>query len=76
MSEWQPIDTAPKDGTEVLLFIPNWNNDVKIGNWCDTVELDYGKVRRDRKYWYAGHSYGMAPDPKPTHWMPIPKSPK
>lgn len=61
MSEWQPIDTAPKDGTEVIVLIRpkvirlGWffAPSSRTANWCD---------ENGRKI-------------KPTHWMPLPLPP-
>lgn len=71
MSEWQPISTAPKDGTTVLLFrrVEPWNV-VGYGTWFD----DYGA-----QGWLAR---GFSDPPgnlglvHPTHWAPLPKPPQ
>ena len=59
--EWKPIDTAPKDGTKILMFdgetmqIVDWD---KLDYWGTS---DCGSGWRDE--WY------------PTHWMPLPEAP-
>jgi hypothetical protein len=66
MSEWQPIETAPRDGTEVFCFIPehNWGA-LKVGEDYKLLSFiqDVGWVNR------AYHNE------KPTHWMPLPPPP-
>lgn len=85
MQEWQPIETAPNDGTEVLAYWP-------------AVELDEEGELTDRKTgqgfigvaaqtgggWYEPEALNAAGDffgddwsyaPEPTHWMPLPKPP-
>lgn len=72
MSEWQPIETAPKDGTDILLgYYPTWPG------------LDLGKGSCEVAFWHGikntwcgrvllnadGHF-------SPTHWMPLPPPPK
>jgi len=72
VSDWQPIETAPKDkDVEVLL---RWNDDViRIGKrWADLpgafkVMVDFGDC-------YAG--VYSPKDYEPTHWMPLPPPPK
>ncbi len=65
MSEWQLIETAPRDGTEILIFGPGqmsvarWANTHLRGGWA--VYTDHG--------WYGFESYA-------THWMPLPEPPK
>jgi len=59
--EWQPIETAPKDGTRILGF--NENLEVYIPNiyfWDDKWIT----------YFFDEYSTEL------THWMPLPKPPK
>ena len=64
--QWQPIETAPKDGT-------------KIDLWCSHVL--HGAVRApDARYhinnWVIGDlEERLNPDWIPTHWMPLPAAP-
>lgn len=70
MTEWQPIETAPKDGTTILLVrfygaqvcgeTDHWTVDVygddRPRDWCDTG--------------------GRPPEYAWTHWLPLPPPPK
>ncbi|MEO0943239.1 MAG: DUF551 domain-containing protein [Pseudomonadota bacterium] len=67
--EWQPIETAPKDGTEVILFYW-WYIDgglVTAGYWHPVFDDVKGG------FWYADLVNAGAADP--THWMPLPEPP-
>lgn len=79
MAEWRPIESAPKDGTEVLLFIPGRR--AELGWWYESQEYAYGKLKRKTEKWMWGSGMqgilsmtGDAP-PEPTHWMPLPEPP-
>lgn len=64
--QWQPIETAPRDGTKVDL-------------WCSHVL--HGSVRAaDARYivnnWVIGDlEERLNPDWIPIHWMPLPAAP-
>jgi hypothetical protein len=67
MSEWQTIATAPKDGTEVLLFYRDYCNGgalVTSGYW------DSSPGREWEATWQHVHGTGDA-----DMWMPLPKPP-
>lgn len=80
MSEWQPIETSPKDGTRVLIF--NGYGAMDIAGYVEqfTERLEfvrsdkdgdvYQTVRNDFSYWDTDIAYD------PTHWMPLPEPPK
>jgi len=63
LTRWQPIETAPKDGTRFMAyeeadeakFYPCW--------WQE----DFG-------YW-EGWQNVWDSEPNPTHWMPLPPPP-
>lgn len=61
--EWQPIETAPKDGTEILGFRESFV-------WCDK----YAAIRfiSDTNEW---RHVDRAVFLNPTHWMPLPAPP-
>ena len=73
MNEWQPIETAPKDGTKVLLFVDTgYEARIHPGKWNDDR---YAK--RPRPYWdYLYFQTMDSRDHQPTHWMPLPAPPK
>lgn len=75
--DWQPIETAPRDGTDVLLFLPKLQTGVWVGRFVDSEDFQYGKSVRKRQYWSIGVSltFLSGDDAKPTHWMPIPEGP-
>jgi hypothetical protein len=81
MMEWQPIETAPKDGTVVLLFCPaSWDtNGVRVAFWYPgEVNPPDGAPDGDAG-WYddetGSHPMTLHYE-EPTHWMPIPDPPK
>jgi hypothetical protein len=71
LSEWQPIETAPRDGTRVLVFsISQWEDDAGIYTaFWDAIMED----------WVVGfldlERHGCLSDDEVTHWMPLPKAP-
>jgi hypothetical protein len=74
MSEWQTIETAPKDGTKILLFYQDQRR-VVCGRW----DLDrYSK--KPRPHWTSDleRLYGRLfhRETSPTHWQPLPEPPK
>lgn len=57
MSGWQPIETAPRDGTEVLLRrVHNYQPSPQAARW-------------QGKDWGVG--FGGWPDHAFSHWMPL-----
>jgi hypothetical protein len=62
---WKPIETAPKDGTEILgyfggLDVIYWRENKsypKLSSWCHHCDI-------------------TLINPKPTHWMPLPAAPR
>jgi hypothetical protein len=73
MTDWQPIETAPLDGRDVLLAIPGFRRPL-IGRWWDEQTIEQGKVTREYKQWNCGMLMGVT-KPEPTHWLPLPELP-
>jgi Protein of unknown function (DUF551) len=71
VSEWQPIESAPKDGTKIILaFIrEHWKPIVTVGAWIDDAPISTNE-------WMAWTSIGLIGCIEPTHWMPLPEPPK
>jgi hypothetical protein len=61
---WQPIETAPTDGYEALVYSPNH------GVVCAHMSQTTGK-------WFAHVTgdAGVTMSDTPTHWMPLPDPP-
>ena len=88
--KWQPIETAPRDGTPLLLWCPgmcSWNRkdgmpDLVVGLWWVDPYSS-----RDLGAWYSdvgdvdqGYestgAYFEHESLRPTHWMPLPPPPE
>ena len=75
MGEWKPIETAPKDGTVVLLFVGrgvmiDFTRTAYVGSWR---EGGVGEPQQDYIGWRAlccGRWHA------PTHWQPLPAPPE
>lgn len=78
MNEWQPIETAPKDGTEILVFVPFVTGPaIVVVHWTDdgSSTRDDFEDEPDGEGWTEPHDgyVGMWDDA--SHWMPLPKPP-
>jgi hypothetical protein len=65
MSEWQPIETAPTDGTRILGAGEGW---VETLYWTNSPWVSGGG-------WVNDVCRSDTIEYCPTHWMPIPASP-
>lgn len=61
MSEWQPIETAKKDGSKVIVWPPISRGDISLACYCHGFWDHRG---------YDGNPCWSPPTP--THWRPIP----
>lgn len=83
--EWQPIDTAPRDGTAIQAKIPGYGDDYIIawmGGFIDEDEDDCycWVIVEDQEppdCWTDGVCWASNADEiasvKPTHWKPLTK---
>lgn len=70
MENWQPIETAPKDGTRFLAYQAPFG--ISIVHRHDAG----GEARNPRHHyecWALDDRYGHPC--KPTHWQPLPEPP-
>jgi len=66
--EWQPIETAPKDGTFVLVYAPNVGEPrVTVGSWDREPDEEGGQRWRDDLFAWDTI--------EPTHWKTLPEPP-
>lgn len=68
--EWQPIETAPKDGSRILGYTPSWEPHIVCLYWKDfqqdDPEFEHGGFVDD----FINETF------YPTHWMPLPEPPE
>lgn len=89
MSGWRPIETAPRDGTAILIFEPKGHYG-QLDNWemprgvvahsyrsDDPRLIRFDDYRYAVGYWRPGGGWGNrnCADVEPTHWMPLPTPP-
>lgn len=61
--EWQPMETAPKDGRRVLCWNPNWQ--APESGCLYGMSWAANGLAADKGGWKY----------QPTHWMPLPDPP-
>lgn len=69
--KWEPIETAPQNGTQVLLF----------GKLDGEIHGDFGDPvicvgSKPHGQWYLDNTDCYAVYCEPTHWMPLPLPPQ
>ncbi len=67
MTKWQNISTAPKDGTQILI----WNGQDTVVAWWDDVYIWVSPGA-----WISYLNRSDTDEYEPTHWMPLPAPPK
>lgn len=80
---WQPIETAPKDGTHIFLCIPDWDYEqtpkvptqVVTEGWWDPEMYPNGEWRVVTLPSHGCDCCSFS-NQEPTHWMPLPPKPE
>jgi hypothetical protein len=69
---WQPIETAPKDGSVILL----WRYYPIAGKWVDGAEYECEFVALGSAYCQFEKNGAYGEDAAVSHWMPLPPPPE
>ncbi|WP_395055235.1 DUF551 domain-containing protein [Polaromonas sp.] len=70
VTQWQPIETAPKNGTEIIL---RKGDRVGSAGWIKWPSSEHEEAVEG---WTIGHDGDSWDDDQaPTHWMPLPAPP-
>lgn len=72
MSEWQPIETAPKDGTAVWAIEDGAPHGLTMPHYVVVFWAPSARYSA-RGFWQCADRALVA---QPTHWMPLPDPPK
>lgn len=72
MMDWQPIETAPKDGIMIMLYKPKRKSHDKaliaLGRWKSKPRIGYA--------WVINNGVSAWLPDEPTHWMTLPEVPR
>lgn len=73
MSAWRPAETAPKDGTRILVWTAH--GDIELSDWYSISREDFEEVaggfyRKTMAVACEGWNSNTF-----THWMPLPEPP-
>ena len=66
--EWRTIDSAPKDGTSILLFCPG-EGGINVGHWSESLWVDQGGA------WIIYEARSDTIVLNPSHWQSLPPPP-
>jgi hypothetical protein len=73
--KWMPIESAPRDGSMILVYPPTWYD-----RHCSMAKWDDDRyAKRPRPYWKRADDLlrtTISRDAKTTHWMPLPEPPE
>lgn len=72
MTDWQPIETAPRTAKEILLLIPRGGKGwptmrAVVGHYADGGGDEQPRFRG----WFYDTGYGYNELDEPTHWAPL-----
>jgi hypothetical protein len=82
--QWQPIETAPKDGTKII----GYGRTEWLGSWQDSPRQTAPKTTAIIRWkepsfddgspgkWLTKSCNPYKDEMVPTHWMPLPEPPK
>jgi hypothetical protein len=83
--DWQPIETAPKDGNKIILYYQNRHNFGRTVMGCWVTDEQANETDTDgvglEAGWYEqidnwdDYAQIAIHEGEPTHWMPLPKPP-
>lgn len=75
VNEWQPIETAPRDGVPILLHGGNLSGEFYLNRRNKGCVI--GFFADGKQYWICSNTdYYEVEIEHPTHWMPLPQPPK
>ena len=66
--DWQPIETAPRDGTRIMVSDGQniWFDSQRVGKHAGPSNMGMPTT---------GHEFSRSGGKYPTHWRPLPKGP-